>query len=40
MRLGVVAVLAGALCVLPMTARADSFDPISIGAHVSTLGDG
>jgi hypothetical protein len=40
MRWRVVAVLLGALCVIPMTARADSFDPISIGAHIGTLGAG
>ncbi len=35
-----VAVLLGALCLIPVTARADSFDPISIGAHIGTLGAG
>jgi hypothetical protein len=35
-----VAVLLGVLCAFPAAARADSFDPISIGVHVSTLGDG
>jgi hypothetical protein len=34
------ALLAVALCAFPATARADSFDPISFGVHVSTLGDG
>jgi len=33
-------VLLGALCVIPAVARADSFDPVSFGVHVSTLGDG
>lgn len=40
MRWRVVAVLFGALCALPGVARADSFDPVSFGLHVSTLGDG
>jgi hypothetical protein len=40
LKLCFVAVLLGALCVIPVTARADSFDPISFGVHVSTLGDG
>jgi hypothetical protein len=35
-----VAPLLLALCVSPTIARADSFDPISIGAHVGTLGAG
>jgi hypothetical protein len=35
-----VAVLLGALCLIPAAARADSFDPLSYGVHVSTLGDG
>ncbi len=35
-----VAVLLSALCLIPVTARADSFDPISIGAHIGTLGAG
>ena len=34
------AALLGALCVVPATARADSFDPISIGVSASTLGFG
>jgi hypothetical protein len=34
------AVLLGALCAVPLAARADSFDPVSFGVHVSTLGDG
>jgi hypothetical protein len=32
--------LLGALCAIPTTARADSFDPVSIGAHIGTLGAG
>jgi hypothetical protein len=40
MRWRVVAVLLGALCLIPAIARADSFDPISIGAHIGTLGAG
>ena len=40
MRWRFVAVLLGALCVIPATARADSFDPVSFGVHISTLGDG
>ena len=32
--------LLSALCVLPVAARADSFDPISFGVHASTLGYG
>jgi hypothetical protein len=40
MRWGVAAVLLGAFCALPATARADSFDPVSFGVHASTLGDG
>jgi hypothetical protein len=40
MRWRFVAVLLGALCVIPATARADSFDPISFGVHISTLGNG
>jgi hypothetical protein len=40
MRWRFVAVLVGALCAIPVAARADSFDPISFGVHVSTLGDG
>jgi hypothetical protein len=40
MRWRFVAVLLGALCVIPAAARADSFDPLSFGVHVSTLGDG
>jgi hypothetical protein len=36
----VVAALLSALCVTPTIARADSFDPISIGAHIGTLGAG
>ena len=34
------AVLLVSLCMVPATARADSFDPVSFGVHVSTLGDG
>jgi hypothetical protein len=40
MRWRFVAMLLGALCVIPAVARADSFDPVSFGVHVSTLGDG
>lgn len=40
MRWRFVAMLVGALCVIPAVARADSFDPVSFGVHVSTLGDG
>jgi hypothetical protein len=40
MRWRFVAVLLGALCVIPVAARADSFDPLSFGVHFSTLGDG
>jgi hypothetical protein len=40
MRWRFVAVLLGALCVIPAVARADSFDPVSFGVHASTLGDG
>ncbi len=34
------AVLAVALALLPAAVRADSFDPISLGAHIGTLGYG
>jgi hypothetical protein len=40
MRWRFVAMLLGALCAIPAVARADSFDPVSFGVHVSTLGDG
>jgi len=40
MRWRFVAVLLGALCVISAIARADSFDPVSFGVHVSTLGAG
>jgi hypothetical protein len=40
MRLAVAAALLGLLFSVPAVARADSFDPLSIGLHVSTLGDG
>ena len=40
MRWSVVALLLGALCVQPTIARADSFDPISFGVQLSTLGYG
>jgi hypothetical protein len=40
MRWPVVALLLGALCVHPAIARADSFDPVSFGVNVSTLGYG
>jgi len=40
MRWRFVVVLVGALLVVPAIAQADSFDPVSIGVHVSTLGDG
>jgi hypothetical protein len=40
MRWRFVAVLLGALCVLPAIARADSFDPVSFGVHAGTLGVG
>jgi hypothetical protein len=40
MRWRLVTLLLGALCVFPASARADSFDPISFGVHVSTLGNG
>jgi hypothetical protein len=40
MRWRFVAVLVGALCAYPALAQADSFDPVSFGAHASTLGYG
>jgi hypothetical protein len=40
MRWRFAAVLLGALCALPATARADSFDPVSFGVHAGTLGIG
>ncbi|HEV8021389.1 MAG TPA: hypothetical protein VGP41_09025 [Candidatus Lustribacter sp.] len=40
MRLRFVAMLLGALCAIPTVARADSFDPISVGPSASTLGFG
>jgi hypothetical protein len=40
MRSRFVAVLLGALCLIPAAARADSFDPISFGVHAGTLGAG
>lgn len=40
MKSRLVAVLLSALCVVPVAARADSFDPISFGVHASTLGYG
>jgi len=40
MRSRFVAVLLGALCLIPAAARADSFDPVSFGVHAGTLGAG
>jgi len=40
MRWRFVAVLLGTLCVIPTTVRADSFDPVSLGVHIGTLGAG
>lgn len=40
MRWRFAAVLIAAMCAPPALARADSFDPVSFGAHASTLGYG
>jgi len=40
MRWRFVAMVLSALCTFPLVARADSFDPVSFGVHISTLGDG
>jgi hypothetical protein len=40
MRWRCAALLAGALCVSPAVARADSFDPVSFGVNASSLGYG
>jgi hypothetical protein len=40
MRWRFVAVLLGALSLIPAVARADSFDPVSLGVHIGTLGAG
>jgi hypothetical protein len=40
MRWRLVTLLLAALCAFPATVRADSFDPVSFGAQVSTLGYG
>jgi hypothetical protein len=40
MRWRLVTLLSAALCAFPAVARADSFDPVSFGAQVSTLGYG
>jgi hypothetical protein len=40
MRWRLVTLLLAALCAFPAVARADSFDPVSFGAQISTLGYG
>jgi hypothetical protein len=40
MRWGLVTLLLGALCALPAAVRADSFDPVSFGVQINTLGYG